>query len=344
MAGGLVDTLPHRRYNALSGEYVLVSPQRASRPWQGQVEHSSTAELPSYSPDCYLCPGNSRAHGQVNPNYSETFVFGNDFPALLKSKHADKREQGFFQRQEVSGTNRVICYSPRHDLTLARMNREQLASVVMAWCDQTAELGEEFAWVQIFQNQGEMMGASNEHPHGQVWATDFIPEEAGREDEQQRQHLSAHTEPLLPAYLREELENGERLVLQNQHWVALVPFWAVWPFEILLMPRRHILRLPDLNDEERESLAEIVRVLMIRYDNLFNCPFPYSMGWHGAPFGKGSWEHWQLHAHFYPPLLRSASVRKFMVGYEMLAEAQRDITAEQAAAKLAALPDVRCAP
>lgn len=334
---------PHRRYNALSGEYVLVSPQRATRPWQGQVERSPAMALAAYDPECYLCPGNARAHGQHNPAYSSTFVFDNDFPSLLREKHQPADNVGLISQQPVSGTNRVICYSPRHDLTLARMTQAEITEVVTAWGEQTTELGKEFAWVQIFQNQGEMMGASNPHPHGQVWATDFLPNEAIKEDKQQRVYLETNRKPLLLDYLRQELESGERIVLQTQHWAVVVPFWAVWPFETLLMPRRHVSRLSDFSAEENADLAEILRRLMIRYDNLFEIPFPYSMGWHGAPFGTNDVAHWQLHAHFYPPLLRSASVRKFMVGYEMLAEAQRDLTAEQAATQLRALPDVRYA-
>lgn len=334
---------PHRRYNVLSGEYVLVSPQRALRPWQGQVEQVPSLALPIYDAECYLCPGNARAHGQHNPAYSSTFVFDNDFPSLLKSEHKQPIGAGLLRSQPVSGVNRVICYSPRHDLTLARMTQAQIAEVIAAWCDQSAELGREFTWVQIFQNQGEMMGASNPHPHGQVWATDFLPTEALKEDRQQRGHLETGQNPLLLDYLQQELESGERVVLESQHWAVVVPFWAVWPFETLLLPRRRVLRLSELTPQERSDLAEILRQLTIRYDNLFEVPFPYSMGWHGAPFGSDDHAHWQLHAHFYPPLLRSASVRKFMVGYEMLAEAQRDLTAEQAAARLAALPDVRYA-
>jgi UDPglucose--hexose-1-phosphate uridylyltransferase len=343
LGGELLGARPHRRYNALTGEYVLVSPQRATRPWQGQVERASVAELPANSAECYLCPGNGRANGAVNPAYTSTFVFDNDFPALLHDGQGQHEEDGLLRWQSVRGLNRVICYSPRHDLTLARMSAAQIAAVVDAWCEQTAQLGREFNWVQIFQNQGEMMGASNPHPHGQVWATDFIPNEAAKEDRRQSEHLATQGSPLLLDYVQQELQVAERVVLQSEHWAAVVPFWAVWPFEILLLPRRHVLRLPDLNNAERGDLAEMLRALTIRYDNLFECPFPYSMGWRGAPYGEGDRSHWQLHAHFYPPLLRSASVRKFMVGYEMLAEAQRDITAEQAAARLAALPGVRYA-
>jgi UDPglucose--hexose-1-phosphate uridylyltransferase len=232
----------------------------------------------------------------------------------------------------------VICFSPRHDLTVAEMAVSDIRKVVDVWAEQTADLGARYRWVQVFENKGGVMGCSNPHPHGQVWAGDFLPNELAVEDREQRKYKKEHGSVLLLDYVMRELADGSRLVVSNDHWAAVVPFWAVWPYEILLLPRRHVLRLPDLTDAERESLSEVLLALLIRYDNLFDASFPYSMGWHGAPNEAGDLGHWQLHAHFYPPLLRSADVKKFMVGYEMLAEAQRDLTAEQAAERLRGLP------
>ncbi len=338
-------TKPHRRYNPLSGEYVLVSPQRAKRPWQGQVERVSEIARPAYDPECYLCPGNSRSGGERNPAYEETYVFTNDFPSLLPVAGGSVGQASELTRAlPVSGTCRVICYSPQHNLTLPLMDRGGLRAVVDAWCQQTEELGKQYAWVQVFQNQGDAMGASNPHPHGQVWALDQVPNEASKEDRQQREYFGRTKSPLLLDYLDEELNHKERVVVEGEHWLVIVPFWAIWPFETLVIPKRHVLRLPDLEAEEREDLARTLRQLTTKYDNLFETQFPYSMGWHCAPFGPDEAQHWQLHAHFYPPLLRSATVRKFMVGYEMLAEAQRDLTPEQAAAHLASMPVERYSP
>ncbi len=325
---------PHRRRNPLTGDWVLVSPHRTQRPWLGQVEKAPREERPTYDPGCYLCPGNERAGGARNPAYEHTFVFTNDFPALLP----DTPQESFSPHPLLhaageAGTCRVLCFSPRHDLTLPEMAVEEIRHVVDAWAEQTEELGRRYRWVQVFENKGALMGASNPHPHGQIWAGDVLPNEAEKEDRQQREYLAAHGLPLLVDYVNLEVE-GERVVVSEEHWLAVVPFWAVWPFETLLLPRRPVLRLPDLNDAERDSLARILKRLLTRYDNLFQTSFPYSMGWHGAPIDAGSYPHWQLHAHFYPPLLRSATVKKFMVGYEMLAEPQRDITPEQAAARL----------
>ncbi len=331
---------PHRRYNALKDEWVLVSPQRTQRPWLGQVEKSAVDDRPQYDPQCYLCPGNVRAGGLQNPQYGSTFVFTNDFAALSPGRSAsDETQAGLLNAQPVSGTCRVICFSPRHDLTLADMQPEEIRKVIEVWAQQTAELGEEYAWVQIFENKGAVMGCSNPHPHGQVWAQDVLPNEAAREDCSQRGYFETHASTLLEDYLAEELRAGERVVLENPDWVVVVPFWAVWPFETLLLPRRHTPRLPDLSERERDHLAAILKRLLVRYDNLFETSFPYSMGWHGAPY-LNQVDHWQLHAHFYPPLLRSAAVKKFMVGYELLSEAQRDLTAEQAAERLRSLPEV----
>ena len=330
---------PHRRKNPLTGEWILVSPHRMKRPWQGQVEKAPPETRPSYDPDCYLCPGNSRAGGASNPVYESTFVFTNDFAALLpETPSAESPGHPLFQNQSVQGTCRVICFSPRHDLTLPEMPIEDIGNVVDVWCQQSEELGEDYQWVQVFENKGSMMGCSNPHPHGQIWAGNWLPNEPHKEDQHQRAYLQQHDAVLLLDYVQEEAQRSERIVVENPSWLAIVPYWALWPFETILLPREHTLRLPDLSPSQRQDLASILKQLLIRYDNLFETSFPYSMGWHGAPFNGRDNGHWQLHAHFYPPLLRSATVKKFMVGYEMLAEAQRDLTAEQAAQRLRSLP------
>jgi UDPglucose--hexose-1-phosphate uridylyltransferase len=331
--------VPHRRYNPLLGDWVLVSPHRTKRPWQGQIEKSPPDNRPTYDPSCYLCPGNERAGGIRNPDYKNTFVFTNDFAALLPNTPPVSESNPLLKSESISGTSRVICFSPRHDLTLPEMPLADIRQVVDLWAAQTAELGQQYRWIQVFENKGAVMGSSNPHPHGQIWAQDNLPNEPRKEDDRQRRYFEENGRPLLVDYAALE-EQSERLVLANEHWLAVVPYWAVWPYELLLLPRRHVQRLPNLTTEERDALTAILKRLLTRYDNLFETSFPYSMGWHGAPFGRNEPEtHWQLHAHFYPPLLRSATVKKFMVGYEMLAEAQRDLTAEQAAQKLRTLPD-----
>jgi UDPglucose--hexose-1-phosphate uridylyltransferase len=330
---------PHRRLNPLTGEWVQVSPHRMKRPWQGQVEKTPPDTRPAYDPTCYLCPGNARAGDARNPDYRHTFVFDNDFSGLLPDVPPGSGQHPLLGLEAVRGTCRVICFSPRHDLTLPEMSTADIRRVVDVWAEQTAVLGEQYRWVQVFENKGAIMGCSNPHPHGQIWALDALPNEPFKEDRAQHRYREENGRSLLLDYLHLELEQQERLVVENDHWVALVPYWAVWPFELLLLPRRHVLRLPDLGEPERDALADILKRLLTRYDNLFETAFPYSMGWHGAPFG-GENNHWQLHAHFYPPLLRSATVKKFMVGYEMLGEPQRDLTAEQAAERLRALSEV----
>jgi galactose-1-phosphate uridylyltransferase, family 1 len=332
---------PHRRYNPLTDEWVLVSPHRTQRPWLGQQEKSAQDQRPSYDPKCYLCPGNERAGGARNPDYSETFVFRNDYSALLPDTPSDGGlEDRLMHSEPVTGECRVICFSPRHDLTLPEMDVKPIRRVVDVWAEQLTELGAQYRWVQLFENKGAAMGASNPHPHGQLWASSFLPQLPAREDRCQREYAQKHGSPLLLDYANREISERVRIVEQSRDWLMVVPFWAVWPFETLLLPRRHVLRLPDLSPEERDDLSSILKRCLVRYDNLFETSFPYSMGWHGAPTGPdpGDAAHWQLHAHFYPPLLRSATVRKFMVGYEMLAEPQRDLTAEQAAQRLRDLP------
>lgn len=326
---------PHRRLNPLTGEWVLVSPHRAERPWLGQVEKVPSEQLPEQDSNCYLCPGSERAGGTVNPDYISTFVFTNDFSALLPEEEKVRQFQHeLFRNQAVQGTCRVICFSPRHDLTLPEMELSDIRQVVDTWVEETRSLGESYPWVQVFENKGKMMGCSNPHPHGQIWASSRIPGEPQKEDLSQLQYYQQNGVTLLGDYLREELEQGERLVLENHSWAVLVPYWAVWPFETLLLPKFDVQRLTGLSGPQRDDLAGILKQLLTRYDNLFNTRFSYSMGWHGAPFSGDHTAHWLLHAHFYPPLLRSATVKKFMVGYEMLAEPQRDITAESAAARL----------
>jgi UDPglucose--hexose-1-phosphate uridylyltransferase len=329
---------PHRRYNPLTGEWLLVSAGRTDRPWQGAVGTAPAESRPRYDPECYLCPGNRRAGGVANPDYATTFVFTNDFAALRPDTGDARVESGLLRAEGEPGTCRVVCFSPRHDLTLADMADDDVRRVVDLWAGQTAELGERYTWVQVFENRGEMMGASNPHPHGQIWAGTALPVEPAKEDARQREHLAAHGSRLLADYARQEA-GGPRVVLENQEWLVLVPFWAAWPFETLVVPKAEASRLPDLDDGQRRGLVDVLRRLLARYDAVFDAPFPYSMGWHGAPYGGADPDHWVVHAHFYPPLLRSATVRKFMVGYELLAETQRDITAEEAAARLAALPD-----
>lgn len=337
----LLRSRPHRRLNALTGEWVFVSPQRTGRPWQGREEPRARPAGQAYDPECYLCPGNARASGERNPPYASTHVFTNDFPAFLPdTARVEFGQEPLLRALTHSGTCRVLCYSPRHDLTLAQLPAAQMRAVIETWAGQVAELGSRWRWVQVFENKGEMMGASNPHPHGQIWAGDFMPNEPAKELRQQQQWLETRGTRLLLDYAQLEASAGVRVVAQNPEWLAVVPWWAVWPFETLVLPRRHIRHLPDLASAEIDSLSELLGRLLSAYDRLFDTSFPYSFGWHGAPSGTdasaGGVDCWQLHAHFYPPLLRSASVRKFMVGYEMLAEAQRDITPEGAAEHLRA--------
>jgi UDPglucose--hexose-1-phosphate uridylyltransferase len=326
---------PHRRYNPLLDEWVLVSAERTRRPWQGRQEPPANGAIqPAYDPTCYLCPGNRRANGEVNPDYSETFVFTNDFAALRPDSPALEIDDGLLHASVERGTCRVLCFSRRHDLTLAAMAEPEVRRVIDLWADQTAELGARDQWVQVFENRGEMMGASNPHPHGQIWAGSALPHNAAREDRTQHDYRAAHGRSLLLDYVAQE-SGGPRVVDENEDWLAVVPFWAAWPYETLLIAREPTRQIPDLDGRRRDSLARILIRLLGAYDRLFGISFPYSMGWHQAPFRGQDEEHWQLHAHFFPPLL-SATVRKFMVGYELLAETQRDLTAEEAAERLRA--------
>ncbi len=332
---------PHRRYNPLIGEWVLVSPHRTKRPWLGQVEETEADKRSDYDAQCYLCPGNTRVSGKTNPHYTGTHVFANDFPALLPKSGVDRPDDfDILQRwQPVEGTSRVICYSARHDLTLPQLSIDEIKDVIQTWKTQSIELSKDYKWVQIFENKGEIMGASNPHPHGQIWAGNFVPTQLEKEDINQQNYLNDHKQPLLTDYLERELNDDKRIVYKNESWVALVPFWAVWPYESMLLPRTKISKMSDLNDNLISDLADMLKKVLTKYDHLFNVSLPYSMGWHGAPKGAGDAECWILHAHIYPPLLRSATIKKFLVGYEMLAESQRDITPETAAKRLAALPD-----
>ena len=329
---------PHRRYNPLTGQWVLVSPHRMSRPWQGQTEAVAPESRPAYDPGCYLCPGNSRAGGQTNPPYESTFVFENDFSALQAGAPAGEApDDALFRTEGVRGTCRVICFSPRHDRTLADLSPAERRAVVDTWAAETETLGRTHRWVQVFENKGAIMGCSNPHPHGQVWASSSLPNEAAAEDVYQKAYLSWRSRPLLADYAERERQRQVRVVAESPHFLVVVPYWAVWPFETLILATDPIARLPELSDAARTDLAALLGRLMVGYDRLFNVSFPYSMGWHQAPFADGPRAHWTLHAHVYPPLLRSATVKKFMVGYEMLAEPQRDILPEAAAERLRGL-------
>lgn len=332
---------PHRRYNPLTGQWILVSPHRAKRPWLGAQETPACEDLPVYDPHCYLCAGNQRVSGERNPAYCGTYVFTNDFSAMMPdTPMAPPADDMLFRSESVRGTSRVICFSPDHSKTLPELSLPALEEIIKTWQTQTAELGRQYPWVQLFENKGTAMGCSNPHPHGQIWASSFLPNEIVREDECQLGYFNARQSPLLLDYMRREQQDGARTVVETAHWLALVPYWAVWPFETLLLPKQHVLRMTDLTPVQSQDLARVLKKLTSRYDNLFRCSFPYSMGWHGAPFNSAPDAHWQLHAHFYPPLLRSATVRKFMVGYELLAQAQRDLTAEQAAQRLREVSDI----
>ena len=333
----------HRRFNPLTGEWILVSPHRTQRPWQGQVDAVPAVAQLHYDPACYLCPGNSRAGGVRNPNYTSTFVFDNDYAALRPDvSEGSIDEAGLLVAKSEKGLCRVACFSPDHSLTVARMSLPDLEKVVDVWVEQYHLLGEMpfVRSVQIFENRGEMMGASNPHPHCQIWANESLPNEMAKEQRNQEAYFEQKHSCLLCDYLKIELAAGERIVCENEGFVALVPFWAIWPFETLVLPRVHVASMDGLDASNRRALADILKRLTTRYDNLFQVSFPYTMGFHQQPIDSKSHGEWHLHAHYYPPLLRSATVRKFMVGYEMLGSPQRDITAESAADRLRSLSEI----
>jgi UDPglucose--hexose-1-phosphate uridylyltransferase len=336
-AGGTdLSTRPHRRRNPLTGEWVLVSPQRTARPWQGQTDAGRPAPK-RYDPDCYLCPGNRRSNGAQNPPYARTFVFDNDFAALLPEPNPshlppDAGAPDLFRAATVDGECRVLCFSPRHDLTLAKMSASEIAIVIELWRDQISELRDRYEWVQIFETRGAIAGASNPHPHGQIWASSFLPDEIVAELHAQHEYVGQHGSHLLVDYVERELDLGERVVVVNDHWAVVVPFWAYWPFETIVLPRRHVACLTDLRPDERRSLGDALQRMLVAFDALFDTEFPYCSGWHIAP--RTHRDDWQLHAHYYPPLLRSAEVAKIPASYELLANRQRDVTAESAADQL----------
>lgn len=325
---------PHRRINPLTGEWVLVSPHRTQRPWQGKQEDAAINTRPAYDETCYLCPGNQRSGGQQNPEYGETFVFTNDFSALLPdTAMASMDKDPLFQAESERGICKVICFSPRHDLSVPNMSLDAVTSVVKVWIDEYTAFKSipDISYVQVFENKGAIMGCSNPHPHCQIWASSSIPPIVEQEQQRQAFYRAENGRPLLLDYLGRELELETRIVHQNEHFAVLVPFWATWPFEAMILPKKHLTSLGQFSDDEAAGLADAYRTLTQAYDRVFDCEFPYTAGIHQAPVTAGDHSAWQLHMHFYPPLLRSATVKKFMVGYEMLAAPQRDITAESAA-------------
>ena len=334
---------PHKRFNPLTGEWVLVSPHRMKRPWQGKVEAPGQTNRPAYDPNCYLCPGNIRADGETNPKYNASYAFTNDFAALLPdTPDGDYNEGDLLVAKNQRGTSRVICFSPRHDLTLPEMDASEIRRVVDVWVEEFKRLKEnkDIKYIQIFENKGEIMGCSNPHPHGQIWALNDLPVEIEKESGRLGAYYQKHGHSLLTDYLDIELKKNERIVCANDYFVALVPFWAVWPFETMIVSRKQHETILTFSEAERDALADIIRRLTIRYDNLFQTSFPYSAGMHQAPVNSKGTEGWHWHMHFYPPLLRSATVKKFMVGYEMLAGPQRDVTPEWAAERLKNLKEV----
>jgi UDPglucose--hexose-1-phosphate uridylyltransferase len=333
---------PHRRFNPLRRQWVLVSPHRTDRPWQGEVNKTSGFSDVHYDPHCYLCPGNTRAGGKVTPVYTSVYVFDNDYAALLPDSPEPHRENApeLLRAERELGRCRVLCFHPDHSLTLARMQVADIRKVVDAWTEEYRTLGAEpnFRYVQIFENRGAMMGASNPHPHGQIWTTEHVPDEPQAETEAQAAYRASHGSCLLCDYAALESGEGVRVVAENDGFIAVVPWWAVWPFETLVIAKRHVRSLLDFEERERDALADILKQVTTRYDNLFETSFPYTMGFHQAPTDGEPHEEWHFHAHFYPPLLRSAMVRKYMVGFELLGMPQRDITPETAAERLKALP------
>ncbi|XP_012280702.1 probable galactose-1-phosphate uridylyltransferase [Orussus abietinus] len=333
----------HIRYNPLKGEWVLVSPHRMKRPWGGQVESNTDDDPPDYDPHNPLCPGNIRANGQLTPSYEHTFSFVNDFPALLESvPDPPSSTDELFKMEAARGTCKVMCFHPKSNVTIALMKVNEIKKVIEQWICEMLELGQKWIWVQIFENRGAIMGCSNAHPHCQIWASSFLPFEAKRKDKLLCDYYSRNKKPLLIDYMQKEIIKKERIVIDNCDWIVVVPFWAVWPYETMVLPKQQVTRMQDLTPRQQESLAVIMKRLCTKYDNLFNCSFPYSMGWHGAPTGpnlNNDFRYWTFHGIYLPPLLRSATVKKHMVGYELLAQVQRDLTPEQAAKKLRDLPN-----
>lgn len=333
------DTLnqaPHRRYNILTGEWVLVSPQRTKRPWQGKTEEAVTEVRRKYDPTCYLCPTNTRSGGKVNPDYKEPYTFVNDFPALMADGPGENISNGLLHAESESGICKVVCFSPDHSLTLPLMKVEEIQNVIKTWRNEYAQLGakEDINYVQIFENKGDAMGCSNPHPHGQIWSQRSIPSEVLKKGKHFKKYWDVNHRSLLQDYLEQELELDERIVVKNEHFIALVPYWAIWPYEVMILPKKHLQHIGQINPEQEKAFASIIKELCIRYDNLFETSFPYSSGIHQQPTTGEEYPEWHFHMSFYPPLLRSATVKKFMVGYELFASPQRDITAEQAAETL----------
>ncbi|REG89205.1 UDP-glucose--hexose-1-phosphate uridylyltransferase [Winogradskyella sediminis] len=326
----------HKRYNILTGEWVLVSPHRAKRPWQGQNEEISADDRPAHDPSCYLCAGNTRINGEQNPDYKDVFVFTNDFAALQSTSKTFSVNDGLFKAESEQGICKVICFSPDHSKSLADMAVEDINKVVATWQKEYTVLGAEpiINYVQIFENKGAVMGCSNPHPHGQIWSQSTLPNEVEKKDHQQQAYFDKNQTSLLGDYLEQELEVKERIIFENEHFVVLTPFWAVWPFETMIVPKRSQKNITELSEDESLSFSEAISKITKAYDKLFNCSFPYSSGIHQAPTNGKPNAHWHWHMSFYPPLLRSATVKKFMVGYEMFGSPQRDITAEQAVARL----------
>lgn len=335
---------PHRRYNPLTNEWVLVSPHRANRPWQGQNETLPVDSLPEYDATCYLCPGNVRANGTTNPDYETSYVFDNDFAAMKQDDiiYEDDIRQNFFVAKPERGISRVVCFSPRHDLTLPEMEIADIENIIKTWQTEYEELGKiDFInHVQIFENKGSVMGCSNPHPHGQIWAQSSLPTQVEKTQKNLNNYFSKYNRNLLLDYLKAELLKDDRIVLENEHFAAIVPFWATWPFETMIISKRHVTKITNFTPDEVSAFALILKQLTTKYDNLFQTSFPYSSGIHQAPTDGEAHEEWQFHMHFYPPLLRSATVKKFMVGYEMLGESQRDITPEKSAAILREQADI----
>jgi UDPglucose--hexose-1-phosphate uridylyltransferase len=333
----------HSRLNPLTGEWVLVSPHRTKRPWQGKTETIPPDDRLSYDHGCYLCPGNPRADGSMNPAYTEPFVFTNDYSTLLAdTPPGSGNTEGLLQARSEKGICRVISFSSDHSLSLPRLSIQDIEKIVQLWYREYQEIAADpsILYIQIFENKGEIMGCSNPHPHGQIWSLGSVPTEIVKETENQEKYFSLHGRSLLNDYLQLELRQRERVVLENSHFVALVPYWAIWPFETMIVSRRHVRDILQFTPEEKQSLAEMISRLTIRYDNLFQISFPYSAGMHQNPVNCGDYPGWHWHMHFYPPLLRSATIKKFMVGYELLAGPQRDVLPESAAETLRSLADI----